>query len=191
MLVLAFYNVFIYFFTKDVSYLFYVLYIFGVITHHLMYSGVAYIYFLNTESIIPFIESATFIVAFPIFALGLFIKYFIKLNKYPILDKLLVIFLVLFPFLISLFFVTDSFDKYRNIFTVILLIYLVYIAVYTAMKKNRQSYFIVAGWIIMFVGSISMYLSSIGIFNVYEYFSYIVKLTFISEALLFSIALSD
>ena len=83
---MAFYNIFIYFFTKDVSYLFYVLYIFGVITHHLMYSGIAYIYFLNTESIVLFIESATFIVAFPIFALGLFIKYFIKLNKYPILN---------------------------------------------------------------------------------------------------------
>jgi two-component sensor histidine kinase len=191
MLILAFYNIFIYFFTRDVSYLFYVLYILGIVVHHLMYSGISYIYLLNTENIGYFIESATFIVAFPIFTLGLFIKYFIKLKQYPLLNKLLNIYLFLFPFLISLFIFTHSFDKFRNIFTVILLIYLIYIAIYTAMKGNRQSYFIVGGWIIMFIGSISMYLSSIGIYNIYQYFPYIVELTFITEALFFSIALSD
>ncbi|MCD4757841.1 MAG: hypothetical protein K8R39_06180 [Arcobacteraceae bacterium] len=191
MLVLAFYNIFIYFFTKDVSYLFYVFYIFGVVIHQLMYSGITYIYFFDSENIEFFIKGATFIVAIPIFALGLFIKYFIKLKQYPLLNKILNIYLFLFPFLSLLFVVTYSFDKFRNIFTVILLIYLVYIAIYTAIKGNRQSFFIIAGWIVMFIGGIVMYLSSTGIFNVYQYFPYVVELTFVLEALLFSIALAD
>jgi two-component sensor histidine kinase len=191
MLILAFYNIFIYSFTKDISYLFYVFYIIGVVFHHVMYTGISYIYFLNIEYIVFFIKSAAFIVAFPIFALGLFIKYFIKLKQYPLLNRLLNIYLFLFPFLISISFYCDSFDKYRNIFTVILLVYLVYIAIYTAIKGNRQSYFIVAGWAIIFLGGMSMYLSSTGIFNIYQYFSYIVELAFISEALLFSVALAD
>lgn len=191
MFILALYNFFVWLFTKDISYLFYVLYILGVLIHHLMYTGVAYIYFLTPNTIELFIQYASFIVAFPIYLLGFFTKYFIKLQKYPTLNKLLTYYLIIFPFISSIFIFTDQLDKYRNIFTVILLIFLIYIAIYTAIKRNRQAYFIVFGWLIMFLGSITMYLSSTGYVDIYQYFPYIVELTFLSEALLFSIALAD
>jgi len=74
MFILGIYNFFIYFFTKDVSYLYYVLYIFGIIIHQMAYVGLANIYFLNHTLSIALVENASFITAIPIFFLALFTK---------------------------------------------------------------------------------------------------------------------
>jgi hypothetical protein len=44
MIVLILYNLFIYFFTKDISYLFYISYLIAMTAHHALYVGVAHIY---------------------------------------------------------------------------------------------------------------------------------------------------
>jgi len=191
MFILAVYNLFVYFFTKDKSYLFYVLYIFGVISHHLMYVGIGYIYLLKPSWIEYIIHLSSFIVALPIFALAFFTKSFISLRQYPKLNKILEIYLWIFPFLVSLFVLTDFLNKYRNIFTVILLLYLVFLAIYASLKKNRQAYFILVGWLIILIGGMSMYLSSTGVLNIYKHYPYIVETAFILEATLFAIALAD
>lgn len=191
MSILGFYNLFIFFFTKDRSYLYYVLYIFGIMVHHLMYSGVTNIYFLPHNWVMPFIHYATYIVGFPALALALFTKSFLNIKKYKIINKTLNIYLVLFPFLLSLFFITDSFNKYRNIFSVILLVYLVIITVYTSFKRNRQAYFVLFGWFIFLTAGMFMYLSSIGIFNVFINFPYFIEISLMIEAIVFSIALAD
>ncbi|RXJ96261.1 histidine kinase [Malaciobacter molluscorum] len=191
MSILGFYNLFIFFFTKDKSYFYYVLYIFGIMIHHLMYSGVTNIYFLPHNWVMPFIHYATYIVGFPALALALFTKSFLNIKKYKIINKTLNIYLALFPFLLSLFFITDSFNKYRNIFSVILLIYLVIITVYTSLKRNRQAYFVLFGWFIFLTAGMFMYLSSIGIFNVFIDFPYYIETSLMLEAIVFSIALAD
>ena len=61
---------------KDVSYFYYVLYIFGVMVHHGIYVGLANIYILNHEWIIWLIGLTPLIVAFPIVALALFSRSF-------------------------------------------------------------------------------------------------------------------
>lgn len=191
MLVLMIYNFFVYLFTKDISYLYYVLYLTGIIFHQVMYTGIAYLYIINQEQIYFLINYAVFIVAFPIFALSLFTIKFLKLNQYILLNKLLIIYLFLFPFLTYLFIIFDDFSKYRNIFIAFLLVILVIITFYVASQRNRQAYFIVGGWFIILIGGLSMYFSSIGYLNVNYSFKYIAELSFVSEAILFSIALSD
>lgn len=191
MFILGVYNLFIFFFTKDKSYLYYVLYIFGIIAHQLMYVGMANIYLFSQELRIYFIEYAAVVVAFPIFFLALFTKSFLETKQYRILDKILTTYLILFPFLTSIFIVTQQFNKYRNIFTLLLLLYLVVITVYAAFKKNRQAYFILFGWLIVLSAGILMYISSIGIFDIHQYFPYLIEVSFVLEAVIFSIALAD
>lgn len=191
MLILAIYNLFIYFFTKDISYLYYVLYLFGIIFHHFIYIGMSNIYILNQSSIIYFVELAALLVAFPIFFLALFTKSFLKLKQYNSYNKFLTIYLIIFPFIISIFIMTNALNQYRNIFTFILQVSLVLITIYAVSKKNRQAYFILFGWfVVMFAGTF-MYLSSIGLFDVYQYQKYIVEIAFVLEAVIFSIALAD
>ncbi len=191
MLVLAIYNLFIYFFTKDISYLYYVLYILGIIAHHSIYVGVANIYVLNQIQINIIIEFASLLVAFPVLVFGLFTKSFLQVTQYPTYNKILNIFLFIIPTSIIIFIVSDDFDKYRNLISLSFAIYLMILTVYSALRKNRQAYFILFGWCILFVAYIFMYLSREGIFNIYIHYPYLIETVFVLEAIIFSIALSD
>ena len=191
MIILALYNLFIYFFTKDISYLFYVLYITGVIIHHLLYVGAANIYILNQTWMIYAVQFASIFIAFPVFALALFSKTFLQTKQYPVFDKILNLFIVLIPISLVLFISTDIFNKYRNLLAIVLLVYLIILTVYASFKRNRQAYFILFGWIIILIAGLFMYLSSAGVFNINLYYPYLIETAFVLEAIIFSVALAD
>lgn len=191
MLILALYNLFIYFFTKDKSYLYYVAYMFGVIFHQLVYTGFGNIYFFNQSFSIYLVHFASLIVAFPLIAFALLVKSFIKTKQYPIYNKILNIYLLAFPFLLSIFFITDKFAPYRNIFSIILLFFLIVLTIYASFKKNRQAYFVLLGWIMLTIAFVFMYFSSIGFINIFDDFKYFVEIALTLEALVFSVALAD
>ena len=191
MSIMAIYNLFIFFFTKDISYLFYVFYIIGIIAHQLIYVGIGSLYIFNQDLIIYIIKFASLLVAFPIFALGLFTKTFLQTNQYPIFNKILNIYIILMPISVVIFLTTDMFNKYRNIFSLCLILYLMVLSIYATYKRNRQAYFILFGWVIIASAFSAMYLSSTGLFNIYKYFPYIVEISFVLEAIVFSIALAD
>lgn len=191
MIILGLYNLFIYFFTKDISYLYYVLYLVGIIVHHLMYVGISSIYLLNSQWMHYAVSSASIFIAFPIFALALFSKSFLRTQQYPKINIGINIFLLLIPISVIIFLSTDQFNKYRNILSLCLIIYLILITTYATLKKNRQAYFILFGWFIVSLSIVFMYLSSTGIFSIYKYFSYIVEVCLVMEAIIFSIALAD
>ena len=189
--ILGFYNLFIFFFTKDMSYFFYFLYIFGLIVHHAIYRGIGTIYLLNQTWIIYSIHYASLISSFPIFALALFTKTFLQTKQYPRIDKILNVFTILLPLSVVLFIFTDMFNKYRNILVVVLLSYLLFVTIYATLKKNRQAYFILLGWCAIFLAILCMLLSSVGLFNIYQYFPYFIEASLVFEAMIFSIALAD
>lgn len=191
MTILAFYNFFIYLFTRDISYLFYFLYILGVVIHHLIYIGFGTIYLLNQQWIIYCIKYASLITSFPIFALALFTKTFLQTKQYPFLNTIINIFLILLPISVILFISTDQFNKYRNILAVVFLAYILYITIYAVFKKNRQAYLLFIGWSAIFVAILLMLLSSTGIFDIYQYYPYLIETGLIFEATIFSIALAN
>ncbi|AXH11286.1 7TM diverse intracellular signaling domain-containing protein [Halarcobacter bivalviorum] len=191
MFILGIYNLFIFFFTRDISYLYYVIYIIGIIVHHLLYVGFATIYLLPEYWIEKILELAPIIVAIPIIALALFTKEFLNIKQYPKNYKFLNFYLILIPISIIFFMLTDDYDKHRNTLTMLLLIYLMGLTLYATIKKNKQAYFILFGWFVFLISGLTMFLSSAGLFNVYEYFPYIVEASFVSEATIFSIALAN
>ncbi|MDD2896528.1 MAG: 7TM diverse intracellular signaling domain-containing protein [Aliarcobacter sp.] len=191
MLILGIYNLFIYFFTKDISYLYYVFYIIGLIIHHLMYTGIANTYFLDYKSMITIVSFASLIVAIPVYALGLFTKSFLHTQKYPKFNSVLNTFLILIPISIIFFLVTDEYDQYRNSLTMMFLVFLMIITMYSSIKKNKQAYFILFGWFIFLSSGMLMYLSSVGIFDISRYFPYLIEASFVVEAIIFSIALAN
>lgn len=191
MLILGIYNLFIFFFTKDISYLYYVLYIFGILFHQLAYVGFANLYIFDTQQMRTVIEGASIIVAAPVIALGLFTKNFLRTKQYPTHNTILNVFLVLIPISILFFLLTTQYDKYRNIITMLFLIYLMYVTLFAAVKKNKQAYFILFAWTIFLTSGMLMFMSSAGIFDVYEHVPYLIEISFVSEALVFSVALAN
>ena len=191
MLILAIYNLFLYFFTKDISYFYYVLYVLGIVIHHLMYVGMANIYLLKASSLPLVVNLASFIVSFPIFALALFTKKSLNIKKYRRINFILNTFLILIPLSVLFFVLSDSYDKYRNVLNLLLLLYLVFITIYAVIKKVRAAYFILFGWFLITLAIVLMFISSAGIFDFYEYFPYMIESMLLGEVIIFAIALAD
>ncbi len=191
MFILGIYNFFIYLFTKDISYLYYVIYILGLILHHLVYVGFAKIYIFNLDILVFIIKFASVLVAIPIYALGLFTKSFLQTKQYPKYNKILNVFFILIPISVIFFISTNDYNKYRNSLSILFLLFLMILTLYGAIKKNKQAYFILFGWLIFLSSGLLMYLSSLGVYNVTKHLPYLIEISFVSEAIIFSIALAN
>lgn len=192
MFILAIYNLFIYFITKLNSYLFYVLYLLGVSLHQFFYTGYSTLYIQDSYFIELIIKNASLIVAFPIFFFTLFTITFINTKEnYPFIYKYLRIYIFIY-IIIILFIVLFQIEGFiRNIFSVVLLILILSLTIYSALMKNRQSYFLLIGWSIFFSSMLSMYFASTGIYNIYNDVPCLIELLLVLEAVIFSLALAD
>jgi len=190
MLILGIYNLFIYFYTKDISYLFYVLYIFGITIHQLIYVGIANIYILDQNLAISFVKYASILVSFPAISLALFTKSFLEIKQYPKINLLFNISISIVFIVSILYCFLDLPQSYRNLFSALLLILLFSTTVYMTIQKNKQAYFILLGWFLFVLSGMFMYLSGIGLFNISISVKYFVEVSLVSEALIFSIALA-
>jgi hypothetical protein len=92
--VLFIYNLFIFLFTRDISYLWYVLYIGGVTFHHLFFIGVIYKFPYKDFIQIIAVDFAYIMVTFPVMMLGFFTRKFLQTKQYPRLDYILIFYLI-------------------------------------------------------------------------------------------------
>jgi two-component system, sensor histidine kinase LadS len=191
MSILALYNFFIWLFTRDISYLFYVLYLIGIILHHLIYIGIGASYLYSQQYLTYIITYASILVTSPALALGLFTKYFLRIKQYPKLNNILTSLLILTTISAIFFLFPNNIGQYRNFLPSLLLIYLMFITFYSFYKKNRQARFIAFAWVLFASSGLFMYLSSVGIIDIFNTFPYFIEFTLIIEAIVFSIALSD
>ncbi|RLA84352.1 MAG: histidine kinase [Epsilonproteobacteria bacterium] len=191
MLILIFYNLFIYFFTKDISYLYYVFAMSGIVFHQSVFTGYIHIYFFDNAGREALVQFASLLVLTPIVFLALFIKSFLNFRKYVIFDKILNILIVLSLVYVSVFLIFDFSNNYRNIASLVLFLYLIILTIYEVIKKNKQAYFILAGWSSIFLIFLLMYLENIGIFTLNDSFKYISEIAILFEAIIFSIALAN
>ncbi|WP_458699583.1 7TM diverse intracellular signaling domain-containing protein [Sulfurospirillum sp. 1307] len=191
MSILALYNIFIFFFSKDINYLYYVFYVVTILFHHVMYVGIGGIYLFNQTITSFLMQNAAILFSTPILALSLFVKSFLRIKDYyPKINKLLNIAITI-TFISVLFFTfTDDYDRYKNILPTSLLGFIYIITIYALIKKNKQSYYIFFGLTAIAFAILFIVLSSMGIFNIYKYNPYYVEISLVFEASLFSIALA-
>jgi hypothetical protein len=190
MAIIILYNFLIYWGTKEISYLYYVLFFVSITIHHILYLGLAGLYLLSAHAVALTVEFSAVFVALPAIFLALFTQNILELKQYPKLNKLLTYYLTIFPFLIILFHIIEL-HKYKNLFSIVLAIFLFFIIIYSVWKRNRQAYFLIVGWSLSIVSGVLMYLSSLGILDIFSSFPYYAEFALISESLIFSFLLAD
>ena len=191
MIVLALYNLSIYFMIKDISYFYYVGYIITLVFHHLLYVGFANLYLFDSAFMEYIVNYAAIFIALPVLFLALFSKSFLQINQYPKINFILNILIALLVSSVILFIFTNYLEPYRNVISILVMLYLFFITFYAFLKRNEQAKLILFGWTaILFAGSL-MYLSSSGIIEDDLSSYYIIEIAFILEALVFSIALAN
>ena len=191
MIILALYNLFIYFMIKDISYFYYVAYIVTLILHHSLYIGFANLYLFNSYLMGYIVDYAAIFIALPVLFLSLFSKSFLQTIQYRKINIVLNSLIAILILSVLFFIFTDFLAKYRNVIPILLMIYLFGITVYLFIKKNTQAKLILFGWGAILFAGLVMYLSSAGIIGIDLSSYYVVELSFVLEALVFSIALAN
>ena len=191
MIILALYNLSIFFMIKDISYFYYVAYIVTLVLHHLLYVGFGGLYIFNTLLMSYIIDYAAIFIILPVLFLALFSKFFLQTSQYRKIN-LGLNFLITLLILSTLFFVcTEYFEKYRRLIPILVMVYLFAITLYLFIKKNTQAKLILFGWSAILFATLLMYLSGAGIISVDLSSYYVIELSFVLEALVFSIALAN
>jgi len=188
MMALIIYNIFVYYFTKDFSYVYYILYLSFTIWNHISYTCMGlYVVpysFIETDAFL-----AIFYMAFiSIFAL-MFTREFLNIKRYKKIDIGFKLFIGLS--IISLIFITPEF--YPIDLVVILLfssfLYMITTTWYLLYKGEENAKFIVVGWFIAFIGWTMIATYNYGLYSLIETYPYFYEFTIFTEAILFSIAL--
>lgn len=191
MIILALYNLSIFFMIKDISYFYYVAYIVTLVLHHLLYVGFANLYIFNPYLIEQLVNYAAIVITLPVLFLALFQKFFLQTFQYRKINLVLNILIALLILSVLFFIFTDYFEKYRRLIPITVMVYLFGITVYLFIKKNTQAKLILFGWSAILFATLLMYLSGAGIISVDLSSYYVIELSFVLEALVFSIALAN
>ena len=169
-LIVILYNLFIFILTKELNYLLFSLFFLSVSFHHFMYKGLAKLYF-STQTIEALISCSSCIVALPIFFLALFTQRLLNLKNYPKLNKLLIYIGLLYVSSIVIIWYTELYS-YRSVFMVITLFYLFLVTTYLFFKKNKKAPLLFFSWLVVISSAIFMYLSSLGVYDIFTHYPY-------------------
>lgn len=192
-LALAVYNAFLFLFTKDRIYFYYLLYLVATLMQN-QFSLFAKFHLFPMESI-EFIKvdhyfSVFYINVLVTFAMGLFIRCFLNTPQYKKIDLTLRALIYFIPvyYILQLF----------NVFTISQVVllqfftpyYFLWIGFYALYKKNPQAKFFIIGWSLALLGWLSVFFQYMGILPIEEFFAYTFEVLITSEVILFAIFLA-
>lgn len=193
LLVMLFYNLFIYFSTKDISYLYYVLYILFIGLTQTTITGYSYKYIFSGS---PYLFNLALVLCASLAGITaiLFIKTFLNTAKQtPVLDKFLTAGLILYA-AGGILRIAGNDSISSRIIDVsalygTLLTYIVALKLF--FKNYRPARFFVIAWTVFIVGLILFVLRNLGVLPYSNFTNYTMQVGVAVEVTLLSLALAD
>jgi signal transduction histidine kinase len=192
-IVMVLYNLFIYFSTKDKSYIFYVLYVLSIGLAQLALSGYAFKYFWPTFPVFNNVSTIWFSGFAGVFAM-LFVKNFLQLReRWPFGVYLININIVLYSSTGLLNLAGFELLSFRavDIAGGIGSLGLMIIGIKLSRDGYRPAKLFLTAWVIFLLGLVMMVLRNVNILPFNNFTSYTMQLGSILEVVLLSIALAD
>jgi len=193
MLIMVFYNLFLFVSIRHSSYLFYIGYICSFLALQLATSGIGYQYIWPTLSGFEQISSQVTVALTSIFGIQ-FTRYFLSIKAlHPRLDKALVATLTLSFLLLALtpFCPVSVLSILSFIVSILFLSLILFAAFYVFLKGHRQARFFLAGWVFFLVGGSITVLMMMGLLPVNTFTLHASKYGSVLEVILLSLALAD
>ena len=188
MLIIILYNLIIYFVVKETSYLYYVLFFAAMTFHQFNYRG-ALLFIFSEDTIRLLIEYATFVVAVPVFFLMLFTREILYLQQYTKVNRIFMVLLFLYPLSIILIYLLGL-DHLRAVLSVSMLFILFLVTFYALYRKNKQAKYLIVGWSLLWTAGLFMYLSNIGVYDIFSKIPFYAEWVLIAKALVFAFSLA-
>ena len=181
------YNFALFFITRKLGFLYYVLAFLGVFIYYLLYKGVAPL--LLPQSWMRFLNLfIPFIVLMPVIFLSFFTKRLLSIHENKILNRVFNTLIVTTILSTTLFFFLNL-HALRNLLYVIIFALLFIITIFYYSKSTYGKYLFFS-WIIFFLTALFMFLENMQIFNINNYFPYYSEVALLLEAISFSLILA-
>jgi len=187
---LLLYNFILYIFTNDYAYMYYVIYLFGVVVFQAINLGVAQVYLFSHVVTFEVTKASFAYISVLVIPIILFTREFLNTYQFPRIDSILKTYLVISPFVI-LFSYDNIIFNLNIIFIFIPLGFtIIYTGMYALYHGEKQAKFYIAGWTFVVISLLLSLLKAVGLVEATKYFYYMNEVAFVFEALLFSIALA-
>lgn len=187
---LLLYNFMIYVFTNDKAYMYYVIYLFGVVIFQAIYLGVAQLYFFSNLMTIEITKATFGYITVLVVPIILFTREFLNTYNFPRIDGILKAYLYILPILVLLSY--DNIVFNLNIIFVFLPLGLTVIwsGFYALYKGEKQARFYIGGWTFVVISLLLSVLKAMGFIDISNHFKYLNEVAFVLEGFFFSIALA-
>ncbi len=187
---LLLYNFMIYIFTKDISYLYYTLYMLAIILFDSIYLGIAPLYFFNSSMTIFMTKALVANVNLLVIMMLLFTISFLNTIRFQRLHKILkaYIYLLLIISLLSY----DNFLFNLNIVVILIPIALtiIFTGIYAYVHNTKEAFYYLIGWSLIVTSLIISVLKAVGVYSIFSNTQYMNEAVFVFEAFMFSLALA-
>lgn len=192
-LVMLFYNLFIYYTTKNIAYAYYVLYIFFVGMVQFCLHGYAFKYFWPNSPEIA-IHSIYVINALTAFFSIFFFRHFINAKELiPKWNKGFIVFIGIYIVEVSLAFLGQYNAAYHlmNLGAMLLSFYLIVVSIIAIRKKSRAAKFFLIGWTFFLSSIVVFVLKEVGVLPYNLFTSHVLQFGSGMEVVMLSFGLAD
>ena len=193
LLVMILYNTFVFISTKDISYLYYVLYAFFIALTQTSLSGYTY-RFIFPNSPVMFNMGIIIFNSLAGIAFSLFAQSFLAIKeKMPIMSKLFKLIILLYALTIIVRLLGYAHISYRMTdFSALIVTVSIYIVIIRlSLKGYRPAKFFLFAWTMFFTGVVLFVLRNLGILPYNSYTNYTMPIGAAIEVILLSLALAD
>lgn len=188
---IAAYNLFIYFFIKDIKYIYYVMYIFSILIFQNSTNGVIYQYILSDypEICNPLPRNFGGIT---LLSIMLFTGSYLNLKQYPGTYKIHSFILkFLFGFSMIAFFLENSLViRTSSMIGVCMVFSIIYFCIVSVKNKNQDAKYFILAWTFFLIGAIIFLLKTLGLIPASFISYYALQIGSLTEALLLSVGLA-
>lgn len=190
MFALILYNIFIFIFTRELSYFYYIVFISITTINYASYSAMLY-YIIQDQTLlnIDAYLGLYYLSIANIFAL-LFIDKILHIERYKYLHKINLGLIYGSILLMVVSIIKEDLFELSMYYLLICMFYILLLILFAFYKKTSSAKYILAGWIVSINGIFALALHQYGIFNPINVFPYFYETSTFLEAILFSVALA-
>jgi two-component sensor histidine kinase len=185
------YSLALFFYTRDISYFYYIIYIATLVFQQLTYIGFLPLYMPQSFTAIDNISVVPKVGAMIITA-ALFARSFLKSSNFKEIDRIYKLFIIMV--IAQIITLSTPYFYYPEVTIVtglLFIFYNLYAGIYVYKKGNKQARFFITGWSFLVVGYFLSIIDALGLYSVMYHLPSLVLLCTIFEALFLLLAFVD
>jgi len=188
------YNLFLFFTTREIIYLFYSGFVCSFFLYEISIYGISYQYIWNENYIMKGRENLIYSCTSLFFLILLTREYFNTKKNYPVLNKLFIIFMILTIGFIIIFLSVDNINNaliFGRFFELSIVLLVILLSIISSLKKYKPAYYFLSSWLVLLLTVIIVQLINLEIIYINMDVETMLQIGAVLQAVLMSLGQAD